>query len=78
MGKLKQHIIEAEEEFTDSVMYYYGRFLQACMRDHSLPNKKMDALDAIYWCLSLEGKEISRLQIEHIINLNTESLYQGD
>ena len=78
MGRLKQHIIEAEEEFTDSVMYYYGRFLQACMQDHSLPNKKMDALDAIYWCLSLEGKEISRLQIEHIINLNTESLYESD
>ena len=78
MGKLKQPIMEGEETHTENVMFYYGNFLVACMEDRTMPNTWQDAIDAIHWSMYLEGKEISRLQIEYILKENTESLYEDD
>jgi len=78
MGKLKQHVMCGEESYTEKVMLYYGNFLVACMGDRTIPNTWRDAIDAIHWSMYLEGKEISRLQIEYILKENTESLYEDD
>jgi len=67
-----------EESYTEKVMLYYGNFLVACMGDRTIPNTWRDAIDAIHWSMYLEGKEISRLQIEYILKENTESLYEDD
>ena len=78
MGKLKQHVMEGEETYTEKVLFYYGNFLVGCMKDRTIPNTWQDAISAIHWSMYLEGKEISRLQIEYILKENTESLYEDD
>ena len=79
MGKLKQLVIDLENTDIDFVMHCYGSFLQYCMKNKRAPNTLRDAIDAIHWSAYLAGKlHLSRLQIEHILTLQTESLYESD
>ena len=79
MGKLKQLIIDLENSDIDFVMTCYGSFLQYCMKNKRVPNTWRDAIDAIHWSAYLAGKiHLNRLQIEHILTLQTESLYESD
>ena len=79
MGKLKQLVIDLENADIDFVMHCYGSFLQYCMKNKRAPNTWRDAIDAIHWSAYLKGKQrLTRLQIEHILTLQTESLYESD
>ena len=79
MGKLKQLIIDLENEDIDFVMHCYGSFLQYSIKDKRTPNTWRDAINAIHWAAYFSGRlHLNRLQIEHILILQTESLYEGD
>ncbi len=79
MGKLKQLVIDLENADIDFVMHCYGSFLQYCMKNKRAPNTWRDAIDAIHWSAYFAGKlHLNRLQIEHILTLQTESLYESD
>ncbi len=78
MGKLKQAIIDLENADIDFVMHCYGSFLEYCMKNKRAANTWHDAIDAIHWSAYLTGRlHLSRLQIEHILTLRTESLYES-
>ena len=78
MGKLKNLIIDLESSDTDFVMEHYGLFLEKAMSDKNMPHSWSDAINAIHWAAYLAGKNLVRLQIEHILREQTESLYEGD
>ena len=79
MGKLKQLVIDLENADIDFVMHCYGSFLQSCMKNKRASNTWRDAIDAIHWSAYFAGKlHLNRLQIEHILTLQTESLYESD
>ena len=79
MVKLKQLVIDLENADIDFVMHCYGSFLQYCMKNKRAPNTWRDAIDAIHWSAYFAGKlHLNRLQIEHILTLQSESLYESD
>ena len=79
MGKLKQQVIDIETAEIDFVMHFYGSFLEYCAKNRHVPSTWRDAIDAIHWSAYLKGKQrLTRLQIEHILTLQTESLYESD
>ena len=78
MGKLKNLIIDLEGKDTDFVMEHYGLFLEKAINDKNMPHSWLDAINAIHWAAYLSGKNLVRLQIEHILREQTESLYEGD
>lgn len=78
MGKLKNLIIDLESKDTDFVMEHYGLFLEKAVKDRNMPHSWSDAINAIHWAAYLADKNLVRLQIEHILREQTESLYEGD
>ena len=78
MGKLKNLIIDLESSDTDFVMEHYGLFLEKAVKDKNMPHSWSDAINAIHWAAYLADKNLVRLQIEHILREQTESLYEGD
>ena len=78
MGKLKNLIIDLESKDTDFVMEHYGLFLEKAVKDKNMPHSWSDAINAIHWAAYLADKNLVRLQIEHILREQTESLYEGD
>ena len=78
MGKLKNLIIDLESKDTDFVMEHYGLFLEKAIKDKHMPHSWSDAINAIHWAAYLADKNLVRLQIEHILREQTESLYEGD
>ena len=78
MGKLKNLIIDLESSDTDFVMEHYGLFLEKAVSDKNMPHSWSDAINAIHWAAYLADKNLVRLQIEHILREQTESLYEGD
>ena len=78
MGKLKNLIIDLESKDTDFVMEHYGLFLEKAVKDKHMPHSWSDAINAIHWAAYLADKNLVRLQIEHILREQTESLYEGD
>ena len=78
MGKLKNLIIDLESKDTDFVMEHYGLFLEKAIKDKHMPHSWSDAINAIHWAAYLADKNLVRLQIEHILREQTESLYESD
>ena len=78
MGKLKNLIIDLEGKDTAFVMEHYGLFCEKGVKDKHMPHSWSDAINAIHWAAYLAGKNLVRLQIEHILREQTESLYEGD
>jgi len=78
VGKLKNLIIDLESKDTDFVMEHYGLFLEKAVKDRNMPHSWSDAINAIHWAAYLADKNLVRLQIEHILREQTESLYEGD
>ena len=78
MGKLKNLIIDLESNDIDFVMEHYGLFLEKAVKDKNMPHSWSDAINAIHWAAYLADKNLVRLQIEHILREQTESLYEGD
>ena len=78
MGKLKSLIIDLESSDIDFVMEHYGLFLEKAVKDKNMPHSWSDAINAIHWAAYLADKNLVRLQIEHILREQTESLYEGD
>ena len=78
MGKLKNLIIDLESSDIDFVMEHYGLFLEKAIKDKQMPNSWSDAVNAIHWAAYLSGTNLVRIQIEHILRQQTESLYEGD
>ena len=59
-------------------MEHYGLFLEKAVKDKNMPHSWSDAINAIHWAAYLADKNLVRLQIEHILREQTESLYEGD
>ena len=78
MGKLKELLVDLDENHTDFVMEHYGVFLQNCMKNKEMPNTWEDAINAIHWAALFNGNELGRLQIQYILTQQTESLYESD
>ena len=78
MGKLKDLIVDLEHRDTEFVMEHYGLFLEKAVKDKNMPHSWSDAINAIHWAAYLADKNLVRLQIEHILREQTESLYEGD
>jgi len=78
VGKLKNLIIDLESNDIDFVMEHYGLFLEKAVKDKNMPHSWSDAINAIHWAAYLADKNLVRLQIEHILREQTESLYEGD
>ena len=78
MGKLKDLIIDLEYKDTEFVMEHYGLFLEKAIKDKQMPNSWSDAVNAIHWAAYLSGTNLVRIQVEHILRQQTESLYEGD
>jgi len=78
MGKLKGLIIDLEHKDTEFVMEHYGLFLEKAIKDREMPNSWSDAINAIHRAAYLSGSNLVRIQIEHILRQQTESLYEGD
>jgi hypothetical protein len=78
MGKLKQLVIDLDKDQVDFTMKHYELFLQKAMLDKSMPNTWQDAINAIHWAAYISGVDLGRIQIEYIINQQTESLYESD
>ena len=78
MGKLKDLIIELDHKDTEFVMKHYGLFLEKAMKDKQMPSSWSDAVYAIQWAAYLSGTNLVRIQLEHILSQQTESLYEGD
>ena len=78
MGKLKSLIIDLEGRDTDFVMEHYGLFLEKAVKDKHMPHSWSDAINAIHWAAYLADRNLVRLQIDHILREQTESLYEGD
>ena len=78
MGKLKNLVIDLESNDIDFVMEHYGLFLEKAVKDKNMPHSWSDAINAIHWAAYLADKNLVRLQIEHILREQTESLYEGD
>ena len=78
MGKLKDLIVDLEHRDTVFVMEHYGLFLEKAVKDKNMPHSWSDAINAIHWAAYLADKNLVRLQIEHILREQTESLYEGD
>lgn len=78
MGKLKQLIVDLDRDQVEFAMEHYGLFLQKAMKDKTMPNTWQDAINAIHWAAYISGVDLGRIQIEYIINHQTESLYESD
>ena len=78
MGKLKNLIIDLESSDIDFVMEHYGLFLEKAIKDKQMPNSWSDAVNALHWAAYLSGTNLVRIQVEHILRQQTESLYEGD
>ena len=78
MGKLKDLIVDLEHRDTEFVMEHYGLFLEKAVKDKNMPHSWSDAINAIHWAAYLADNNLVRLQIEHILREQTESLYEGD
>jgi hypothetical protein len=78
MGKLKQLVVDLDSGQVEFAMKHYGLFLQKAMQDKTMPNTWEDAINAIHWAAYISGVDLGRIQIEYIINQQTESLYEGD
>ena len=48
------------------------------MKDKQMPSSWSDAVYAIQWAAYLSGTNLVRIQVEHILRQQTESLYEGD
>jgi len=78
MGKLKQLVVDLDSGQVEFAMEHDGLFLQKAMQDKTMPNTWEDAINAIHWAAYISGVDLGRIQIEYIINQQTESLYEGD
>jgi len=78
MGKLKQLVVDLDKDQVEFAMEHYGLFLQKAMQDKTMPNTWEDAINAIHWAAYISGVDLGRIQIEYIINQQTESLYESD
>jgi hypothetical protein len=78
MGKLKQLVVDLDSGQVEFAMEHYGLFLQKAMQDKTMPNTWEDAINAIHWAAYISGVDLGRIQIEYIINQQTESLYESD
>jgi len=78
MGKLKELLVDLDENHIDFVMEHYGIFLQNCVKNKEMSNTWEDAINAVHWAALFNGNELGRLQIQYILTQQTESLYESD